>query len=191
MGSGSKGVYSCSCSRGLILAFLPVGGCYPRFPLHLGQSWVSCFSEPQLVQLDNLLVWPVKQRLSRDVSTTDQSLLLVATACCLYWKSWSRHQSAVYSLLAFKIVLKYAHMWLTFSGILKAMTAIYVMKQLAHCRNVYWSLWPGCTRPSSGKSWNLSEEDSHSLSLSAVGSQKGINSLKLMYSQLVIFSTNL
>lgn len=40
-------------------------------------------------------------------------------------------------LLAFRIVLKYAHMWLTFSEVLDAMTAIYVMKQLAHYRNVY------------------------------------------------------
>ena len=95
----------------------------------------------------------------------------------------------MYSLLAFKIVLKYAHMWLSFSGVLEAITAMYVMKQLAHCRKVYWSLWPGCTRPSSEKSWNLSEVASHSLSSSAVGSQKGISSLKLMYSQLVILST--
>ena len=30
------------------------------------------------MQLDTLLAWPVKHRLKRDVSTTDQSLLLVA-----------------------------------------------------------------------------------------------------------------
>ena len=58
-----------------------------------------------------------------------------------------------------------------FPGVLVAITAMYVMKQFAHCRNVYWSLWPGCTRPSSGKSWNLSDVASHSLSSSAVGNQ--------------------
>ena len=57
---------------------------------------------------------------------------------------------------------------------------MYVMKQLAHCRNVYCNLWPGCTRPSSGNSWKRSEEVSHCLSSSAVGSQKGISSLKLI-----------
>ena len=46
------------------------------------------------------------------------------------------------SLLALRIILKCAHMC-TILWPLEAMTAMHVIKQLAHCRKEYFTWWRG------------------------------------------------
>ena len=91
------------------------------------------------------------------------------------------------SLLALRITSKYVHMC-TRLWPLEAMIAMYVIKQLAHCRKEYFTWWLCCRRPNPGNSMNWSDVWAWPCSSSHPGSQNGRNSLKLMYSQWTTFN---